>query len=604
MIHREIPLILIELVFILIAIVLAFCCPRMGSGFFQAVERGLGRIARRRALSIFLCGAAAFTLRLLLLPVSPIPLPYIHDDFSWLLAADTFAHWRLTNPTPAMWMHFESFHIDMKPTYMSMYFPAQGMVMAAGQIIAGNPWYGLLAACSLMCAAFCWMLQGWLPPGWALLGGMLAVVRLALFSYWIDTYTGAGAIAALGGALVLGAFPRIKRHFRTRDFFWMGLGLAILATSRPYEGLLVSVPVIIALLWWFRKSKVRTGHAPAESCPGAPKRLLRQMPIRRLIPGVLVVAGMFSFMAYYDYRVFGNVFTPPYKVNRDAYGVVQHFLWLPLRPEPVYRHRIMRDFYARPVVGSEMKYYRDETRSAVALFKRNLRKLYQIGLFYFGIALMPPLVMLPWAFRDRRIRLLAVTTGVVAAGLIAETFFLQHYLAPATVILYALLLQCMRHLRVRGARGLLFVRAVPVVCIALGLLRVWAQPLHLRLAPNPHKWAQSWYGVAPLGRERARVLAKLESLPGLQLAVVAYAPHHILNDWVYNSADIDHSKVIWARQMDAASDRKLLDYYKNRKAWLVNPDAHPPTVVPYRIGDLPGSSDMIRSVRASRLAVP
>src|SRR5207253_751544 len=99
--------------------------------------------------------------------------------------------------------------------------------------------------------------QAWLPARWALFGGLLAILRIALFSGWIDTYTG-GAVAAIGGALVLGALPRIRRAFRARDFFWMALGMAILAISRPYEGLLICVPAVIALAWWI----FRTAHPP------------------------------------------------------------------------------------------------------------------------------------------------------------------------------------------------------------------------------------------------------------------------------------------------------------------------------------------------------
>src|SRR4029077_8548851 len=95
----------------------------------------------------------------------------------------------------------------------------------------------------------CWMLQGWLPPEWALLGGALAVVRYGVFSYWANSYWG-GAAGAIGGALVLGALPRIVRFERTSDASLMGLGLAILANSRPYEGLIFSLPVGIALFVW------------------------------------------------------------------------------------------------------------------------------------------------------------------------------------------------------------------------------------------------------------------------------------------------------------------------------------------------------------------
>jgi hypothetical protein len=289
--------------------------------------------------------------------------------------------------------------------------------------------------------------------------------------------------------------------------------------------------------------------------------------------------------------VFGKVSTPPYKVDRETYAVVQHFLWQPLQPEPVYRHRIMRDFYTGSEIGSEMRWYRDETRSVAGLLEANGIKLLAAAVFYFGFALLPPLLMIPWALRDRRIRFLTVTGIVVVAGLAMETFFLQHYLAPATAILYALLLQCMRHLRTRGRSGLFLVRAMPVLCVALAILRVFAQPLNLDIG-RERSITYSWYGAAPLGVERARVSRELESLPGRQLAIVAYAPQHMLNDWVYNAADIDTSKVIWARQMDPASDRELLNYYKDRQAWLVEPDSNPPRVSPLTLG--PNTADAKR----------
>ena len=168
---------------------LAFALPRVGSSWFSRVEKTFSRIARKKILSVVLVGTSAFLLRLAILSICPIPLPFVQDDFSFLLAANTFALGRLTNPTPALWTHFESIQITLQPTYMSMYFPAQGLILAAGKVLFGHAWFGLLCVTALMCAALCWMLQAWLPPAWALLGGILAVLRIGLFSYWINTYS-------------------------------------------------------------------------------------------------------------------------------------------------------------------------------------------------------------------------------------------------------------------------------------------------------------------------------------------------------------------------------------------------------------------------------
>lgn len=551
-------LLLIEAGLTVFAIVMALGWPRAGSGVFRRIERASGALAQRRGLSVLAVGLAAGVLRLLILPLSPIPQPFIYDDFSYLLAGDTFASGRLTNLTHAMWVHFESFHITQYPTYMSMYFPAQGMFLAAGKLLFGHPWFGVWASAALMCAAFCWMFQGWLPPRWALLGGFLAIVRISLFSYWVDQYWG-GAVPALGGALVLGALPRIRRAFRARDFFWMALGMAILANSRPYEGLLVSIPSVAAILWW-------TARRPHPRIP---------VLGWRMAPAAGLLLATLCFIGYYNHRLFGNAFTPAYVVNRATYAVAPHFLWQRPRPEPVYRHEVIRQFY----VESELRWFLDE-QTPLGLLQKTGRKLGMALQFYCGFVLLVPLVMLTRTLRDRRIRYLVLAGAFFAAGLLMETWLIPHYAAPFAAGIYVILLQCMRHLRAARPRGrspgFSLARAIPMLCLVLALIRLFWQPLSIEL---PSFQAATPYGSAPLGLPRAHVLSELQKRPGGQLAIVRYTPgHNIYDEWVYNAADIDGSKVVWAREMDPSSNQELLRYFKDRDAWLVEPDLDPPRV--------------------------
>jgi len=63
---------------------------------------------------------------------------------------------------------------------------------------------------------------------------------------------------------------------------------------------------------------------------------------------------------------------------------------------------------------------------------------------------------------------------------------------------------------------------------------------------------------------------------------VRYRPDHDpQKEWVYNGADIDHSKVIWARDMDPAENRELFQYYRDRRVWLLEADETPPRLSQY-----------------------
>ena len=428
-----VPIPLIEGGLTLLAVAAAFRWPRIGHKFFSRIECWFGSLSRRRGLSVGSIGFAALLLRLAILPLSPIPKPYIPNDFSFLLAANTFASGRLTNPTPAMWPHFESFHIEMKPTYMSMYFPAQGLVLAAGKLLTGHPWYGVLCVNALMCAAICWMLQAWLPPPWALLGGILAVLRLSLFSDWIDTYSGAGAIAALGGALLLGALPRFMRAAGFRHGLLLALGVIILALSRPYEGVLLCLPVAAVLLGGCSSEEAAR---PRPSCFGAPR------------PRWLSLSPPAAWMGYYNYRVFGSPLTLPYTINRTTYAMAPYFVWQPQQPEPAYRHQVMRDFYYK----SELVKF-EKIHTVSGFVPQTLLKAAQGTLFFSGIALLPPLIMLRRVLLDRRIRFLVVCVLILMGGMLIEIFLLPHYLAPFTAAFYAIGLQATRHSAVWSPGG-------------------------------------------------------------------------------------------------------------------------------------------------------
>ena len=319
----------IEAALALILVLMALVCPRLGANWFGSLERRFVALAERQRLSVLVVAAAALILRAAVLPVLPEPQPYVNDEFSFLLAADTFAHGRLANPPHPMWVHFETFHVIQQPSYASMYPPAQGLALAFGQVTTGHPFVGVCLSVALMCAALCWMLQGWLPPPWALLGGLLAVMHFGIFSYWADSYWG-GAMAAIGGALVMGALPRIKKSPRIGDALLMGFGAAILANSRPYEGMVFCLPVGVALIAWVLRR---------------PRPPLKLVAARVAAPMALVLGLATLATCYYFWRVTGSPFRMPYQVDRATYSVAPYFLWQSPRPEPVYHHQALHDFY-------------------------------------------------------------------------------------------------------------------------------------------------------------------------------------------------------------------------------------------------------------------
>jgi len=543
---------IVEGLFVLASVVVALARPKLGARALDGFDALLGRIARKPQRSVLLVGVLSLAGRAALLPIFPAPTPRTHDEFSYLLAGKTFASGRLTNPTHPLWMHFESFHIDQRPTYMSMYPPAQGLFLALGIVLSGSAWMGVWLSAGLMCAGICWALQGWLPPRWALLGGLLVALRLGTLSYFANSYWG-GAPAALGGALVIGAVPRIKRYCRVRDAVVMGLGLALLANTRPYEGFLVGASATIAAITWTR---------------GWPVRILM---LRLILPLGIIVVLTAGAMAYYDARVFGKPWILPYQLNRATYAVTPLLPWRPLTAAPKYNHQAMRDFY----LGWELDDYKS-ARSVAGRFQQTVWKIISFWQFFIGPALTLPFLMFAGTCGDSKVRFLllcgALLIGAVAAGI----FFNPHWAAPGAALFFVLLLQCMRRLRTwrwHGNRtGVFLVRSILPISLVM-LLAVACAP-----APFAKPWPEfSWYYFLPGQTPRSRVLERLNKIDGRHLVIVRYlANHNPFNEWVYNDPDIDRAKVVWAREMAPEQNDRLIQYFNDWNVWLAEPDRNPP----------------------------
>jgi hypothetical protein len=537
----------------------------------RSMERRWCRVANRRGLSILLVSVVALLGAALpyllhsrsLTPFSAWSFFSAYDEYSYLLAADTYVRGRLTNPTHEMWRHFESRAVNHLPTYQSMYPPGQGLFLALGQWLTGHPIAGVWISMALACGATCYLLQGWFPPRWALLGALLAALHGRMLLEWGGTYWG-GSVAMLGGALVFGALRRIRTRPRVRDSFLFALGLALLANSRPFEGLVASIPALIVLAAW-----LVTGERFA---PGI--RLARVAA-----PILALLAATAAGMAYYNFRVSGSPWRLPYVTYLATHPDNKTFIWELSSSEP--EQDASRSEDSSPS-QAEPRPQAESTEWWIVAYNRLVwHSLWVVAAsfklaiqwaFYVGPVLSVPLLALPFGFGNRWSWLSLGTAGLTLAAVLTTSAGLPHYLAPVAPLIFVLVVQGSRSLATWRRSGRRIGRYwVPTLAL------LW--PLQLTLLAILHPL---WLKPLRWGEPRARLQAELEAMDGNQLVLVRYGPTHLFyQEWVYNKADIDGSKVVWAHELSTDSNRRLLDYFEDRRVWVVEPDRDPTVLVPY-----------------------
>ena len=508
----------------------------------RRIDRAWRRLGARRQLAAVLVGFISFGLSAAISSVR-IPVPRMHDEFSYLLAADTFAGGRLANPMHPLRKHFETFHVLQEPTYASKYPPSQGLFLALGERLGGHPIVGVWLTTALAAAACCWMLQGWVPGRFALLGGVIVAFHHGLQFYWQNYWN--GSVALMGGALLFGAAARLWRRPRLPATLAMVLGIALLANSRPYSGLVASLPVIALLAVRFLG---RRRPPPATSLGHV------------IVPAALLLLLVGGWMAFYNARLTGDPMTLPYQAHSQRYAYTPVFLWQKPRPAPEYPNQAFRDFY----LGWQAEGYLEQQSLAEA-FGRKRGNLY----FYAPPLLLIPLLTLPWMLRSRRTRFAAGTVLLVFAASLGVSGTHAHYIAPVAPLIFLLVVQGLRQVNLFAWRGRVVGPAL-VAALLLLHLAIFAAAIPLYAAQEVPAWSL----------QRDRIRAELEGTPDRHLVVVEYAAGHSPHEeWVANEADIDGAKIVWARSLGRVADSELAEYFADRRVWTLRPDSVEPTLI-------------------------
>lgn len=502
----------------------------------------------KRAPLMVLFLLAPFVVQVAVLARFGRPVPRIHDEFSYLLAGDTLAHGRLANAEPRSAEHFESMHVLVKPSYASKYPPGAPLFLAVGQVVLGHAHWGVVLGVGLACAATYWASLAWMGRAWACLSGLLSVGVLGISHYWVRSYWG-GAVCFAGAMLSLGGYRRLMRG-QAGGAWGLGAGFALLLLTRPYEGGLLGLGLCLLLL---RDSVVDAG--------------VRQLVLRRALPVAAVwVASALSLQVAVNLAVTGDALRMPYVEHNRQYLTAGLFWPGPPASGPTARVEALR-------LQQEFEYTAYQKLHEAPFLFTFVGRSSAVVLAMLSVAVVAPLALGGAAV------MAAPTWGVVGlfalllGGTALESWTFPHYTAPLAALGWLLQLRlaqriwwiCQRRLRRRAWLGLVG------AAVVLAALAVWGTANRLN---RLHRTAaEQGAGAVQLHPTRQATLESLLRQPGRHLVFVLRARgYDMLDEWVYNGADLEGARVLFVRLLSPASNTRLVRDYPGRRVWLCRPE--------------------------------
>jgi hypothetical protein len=176
-------------------------------------------------------------------------------------------------------------------------------------------------------------------------------------------------------------------------------------------------------------------------------------------------------------------------------------------------------------------------------------------------------------------RKMAIVAGVFLLTLSVENWHLMHYAAPvwaALALMIAVWAERAWNLRIHEWR-------VGVVLVLLAF--AWPALVAIAVHSPISRFVRRIFGWYPDDRtdsisanwpyRRAALIESLSKLDRGQLVIVRYPTPdwQASEEWVYNGADIDRQRVVFAHDLGTEQDRALLAYYPDRTALLLTFDS-------------------------------
>ena len=300
----------------------------------------------------------------------------------------------------------------------------------------------------------------------------------------------------------------------------MALGLLLLANSRPFEGALISLPICCYTLWILLRERTKAGV---------------------WLPGMAVLfagAAVHRILLSSRYRDISPFHGQPIGGN----GVFARPLCLANRMTPFITSSPISLF----TTGTMRRCRTWEQRRRLAFLRKwSVKAIYQ-WLFFVFPALSLALIGLIPTLRARRFRVLMYTLAFACCGFVSETWLQAHYVAVASGIVYLILLNGLRWMRVSARHHVVWLKLLrgtlaSIVCMFF---------VRLLVVPGntfPPNWASQTADI-PGFRDITRIM---EAKPGKQLVIVRYRPDHFWGySWINNGYDIPTEHVIWARDTE------------------------------------------------------